>query len=146
MSDRFLYDHFDRFERERDRRSWEPHRDDDFLIYLLGSLAQQHVAADPFSISSIHGESAAMALGNWTGYALLCGESLEVAIGFAADCRQYDQAICSLAERVARAMKFVATNKRSTVGQGRPMATWLALASQARSADFNLSIVALPLQ
>lgn len=113
LSDGSLYSLFDDFQMEcRYINGWTANRDDDFLFYLLGKVADRKNDHDT-----------AKEVGEWVADALLHGDSLDVALGFGRDAARYNSAIGRLANRVADAMRFLAEDKKATDLRGHPITT-----------------------
>lgn len=128
LSDGSLYAWFDRYQVDCCYLSgWTACRDDDFLFYLLGKVAEEeHLAKD---------------VGQWVGYSLLRGDSLHEALSFGRAANIYDRAISSLARRIADAMRFVAHDNSASDRRGRPITTLMDSIQFARGAGFTVSLV-----
>lgn len=139
LSDGALYDWFDGYQMEILRiNGWSASRDNDFLFYLLGKSSGHE-----------HGRHMALKVGQWIGYALLRGDSLDTAHAFAREATLYDRAIDRLSQRIANAMRFLAVDKMRP-GQHARRVTTLAdmlrigrkfngksIEVEQRLADFN---------
>lgn len=115
LSDGALYKWFDVYQMECClTNEWTAHRADDFLFYLLGKVAGRQYESET-----------ARVVGEWVGYALLQGESLDRAIAFGRASALYNTAISSLAWRIADAMRFLAADKKATELHGHAITTMM---------------------
>ncbi|EXF90986.1 hypothetical protein HK44_029150 (plasmid) [Pseudomonas fluorescens HK44] len=113
VSDGSLYSLFDVFQMEcRFVNGWSANRDDDFLFYLLGKVAD-----------SKNDHETAKEVGEWVADALLHGATLDAALETGRSADGYNQAIGKLAHRIADAMRFLADDKKATDLRGRPITT-----------------------
>lgn len=113
LSDGTLYSLFDVFQMEcRFINGWSANRDDDFLFYLLGKVAD-----------SKNDHETAKEVGEWVADALLHGATLDAALETGRSADGYNQAIGKLAHRIADAMRFLADDKKATDLRGRPITT-----------------------
>jgi len=113
LSDGSLYSLFDVFQMEcRFINGWSANRDDDFLFYLLGKVAD-----------SKNDHDTAKEIGEWVADALLHGKALNDALEFGRSADRYNQAIGKLAHRIADAMRFLAEDKKATDLRGHPITT-----------------------
>ncbi|MDS9917751.1 hypothetical protein RMI87_30055 [Pseudomonas aeruginosa] len=113
LSDGTLYSLFDVFQMEcRFINGWSANRDDDFLFYLLGKVAD-----------SKNDHETAKETGEWVANALLHGASLDAALEIGRSADRYNQAIGKLAHRIADAMRFLAVDKNATDLRGHPITT-----------------------
>lgn len=113
LSDGTLYSLFDVFQMEcRFINGWSANRDDDFLFYLLGKVAD-----------SKNDHETAKEVGEWVADALLHGATLDTALETGRSADGYNQAIGKLAHRIADAMRFLADDKKATDLRGRPITT-----------------------
>lgn len=113
LSDGSLYSQFDVFQMEcRFINGWSANRDDDFLFYLLGKVADRKNDHDT-----------AKEVGEWVADALLHGKALDDALEFGRSADRYNQAIGKLAHRIADAMRFLAGDKNEADLRGRPITT-----------------------
>ncbi|MEA8592128.1 hypothetical protein PZT57_26140 [Pseudomonas aeruginosa] len=113
LSDGSLYSQFDVFQMEcRFINGWSANRDDDFLFYLLGKVADRKNDHDT-----------AKEVGEWVAAALLHGAALDAALEFGRSADRYNQAIGKLAHRIADAMRFLAEDKKATDLRGHPITT-----------------------
>lgn len=123
LSDGSLYEWFDLYQMDCCfSNGWTANRDDGFLFYLLGSVADIN-----------YKEDRAMKAGEWVAYALLRGDSLHQAISFAKSASLYDFAISKLARRIADAMRFLAAdNKINMVRHGPEVTTMVDVFTMGR--------------
>ncbi|EPP9374421.1 hypothetical protein PZF67_006142 [Pseudomonas aeruginosa] len=113
LSDGTLYSLFDVFQMEcRFINGWSANRDDDFLFYLLGKVAD-----------SKNDHETAKEVGEWVADALLHGATLDAALEIGRSADRYNQAIGKLAHRIADAMRFLADDKKATDLRGHPITT-----------------------
>ncbi|HCF9660087.1 TPA: hypothetical protein NI776_001814 [Pseudomonas aeruginosa] len=113
LSDGTLYLLFDVFQMEcRFINGWTANRDDDFLFYLLGKVADSKSDHDT-----------AKEIGEWVADALLHGKALDDALEFGRSADRYNQAIGKLVHRIADAMRFLAEDKKATDLRGHPITT-----------------------
>ncbi|HCE7248053.1 TPA: hypothetical protein NHR53_005963 [Pseudomonas aeruginosa] len=113
LTDGSLYSLFDVFQMEcRFINGWSANRDDDFLFYLLGKVAD-----------SKNDHETAKEVGEWVADALLHGATLDAALETGRSSDGYNQAIGKLAHRIADAMCFLADDKKATDLRGRPITT-----------------------
>ncbi|CAI9912256.1 TPA: hypothetical protein L4F62_004063 [Pseudomonas aeruginosa] len=113
LSDGSLYSQFDVFQMEcRFINGWSANRDDDFLFYLLGKVADRKNDHDT-----------AKEVGEWVAAALLHGAAQDAALEFGRSADRYNQAIGKLAHRIADAMRFLADDKNATDLRGHPITT-----------------------
>lgn len=113
LSDGSLYSQFDVFQMEcRFINGWSANRDDDFLFYLLGKVADRKNDHDT-----------AKEVGEWVAAALLHGAALDAALEFGRSADRYNQAIGKLAHRIADAMRFLADDKNAKDLRGHPITT-----------------------
>ncbi|WP_063589261.1 hypothetical protein [Achromobacter ruhlandii] len=107
---------------------WEPNRDDGFLHYLLGKVADRDLKRED-----------AAEVGQWAAYSLLCGETLAAAFAFGRAVFTYNRSLSSLARRIARAVAFVAEDIRTADLHGKPVVTMQDMFNYGRK--FNVSVV-----
>lgn len=113
LTDGSLYDLFDSFQMEcRFINGWSANRDDEFLFYLMGKVADR-----------MNDHDTARDVGQWVASALLSGKSLDTALEFGRDANRYNEAIGKLSHRIADAMRFLAADKKATDLRGRPIFT-----------------------
>lgn len=113
LSDGTLYSLFDVFQMEcRFINGWSANRDDDFLFYLLGKVADRKNDHDT-----------AKEIGEWVADALLHGKALDDALEFGRSADRFNQAIGKLAHRIADAMRFLAEDKKAKDLRGHPITT-----------------------
>ncbi|HEJ3361539.1 hypothetical protein LUW10_32075 (plasmid) [Pseudomonas veronii] len=113
LSDGTLYSLFDVFQMEcHFINGWAANRDDDFLFYLLGKVADRKNDHDT-----------AKEVGEWVADALLHGATLDAALEIGRSADRYNQAIGKLAHRIADAMRFLAEDKKATDLRGRTITT-----------------------
>jgi hypothetical protein len=122
LSDGSLYWWFDAYQSECCCiNGWTANRDDDFLFYLIGKIADR-----------THKQDTAKDIGQWTSFALLRGDSLDAAFEFAREAILYNGAISRLAWLIADAMRFVALDKKLTDLRGQPVMTFMDMFRMAR--------------
>ncbi|AVG43912.1 MULTISPECIES: hypothetical protein [Achromobacter] len=113
LSDGTLYAWFDSYQVECCYiNGWTPDRDDDFLYYLLGKVAGRNL-----------GPEEAKEVGQWTAYALLHCELLDEAFAFGRAVFMYNRSLSNLANRIARALGFVAEDQEFAGLRGKPLVT-----------------------
>lgn len=100
-------------------------REDDFLHFMLGQLA---CAQD--TIEDV------VECGEWAIFALLRGETFEDAFAFARQAARYHSVLTSLANRYARAIQFVASDKSKDPLQGPPVVTFMDTFRASRTGGF----------
>lgn len=122
LSDGSLYEWFDLYQMDCCFiNGWTVNRDDGFLFYLLGSVADIN-----------YKEDRAMKAGEWVAYALLRGDSLHEAISFAKSVSFYDSAIYRLAGRIADAMRFLADDNKKMGQHGAEITTMMDVFKMGR--------------
>lgn len=115
LSDGALYAWFDVYQMDCCYiNGWTANRDDGFLFYLLGKVADRHLERDT-----------EREVGQWTAYAILRGDSLDAALAFGRAANLYDSAISRLGRRIADAMRFVADDMKATDLRGHSITTMM---------------------
>ncbi len=115
LTDGSLYDRFDTYQSDCCYiNGWSANRDDSFLFYLLGKLANNDC-----------GSLDAGDIGEMMSYSLLNGGSFNDSLEFGDFWYQYDSSIKCLAYRVASAMQFLGKEREQTNLQGNKITTMM---------------------
>jgi len=101
-----LYELYDSYQLDLYMRSWEADRNEDFVLFVLGSLSNSNADS-----------------GHWAAYSVLQGESLEGSIEFSDAAIQYTKAISKLASKTAVVMQYLNENKDSNEQRGPEIRT-----------------------
>lgn len=104
LNDASLYYWFTLFQMENSTLYYAQdfRRDDTFLFYLLGKVADHHFS---YNIATL--------AGFWAAYSLIRGNELEAALNFGRRLAVYEGVISSLSARVEAAIRFLSEEKAS---------------------------------
>jgi hypothetical protein len=96
--------------------------DDDFIFFMIGNIAGLH-----------YEQTDARDVGKWVSYALLRGDSPNRALQFGNEAYLYHKSITNLAYLIAKAIRFLATDKKTLSGYGPPVTTVTEAFRECRS-------------
>ncbi|MBB5546622.1 hypothetical protein [Paraburkholderia fungorum] len=115
LSDDTLWSMFDTYQRECwSMRSWDPSRDEEFIFFLIGRLA------DTVGKASY----AWLSLGKWVAYHWTRGNALDDAMWFGCQVRFNSNRVEMTAGRIATAMDFLESDGKATDLRGQKISTF----------------------
>lgn len=110
-----LFTLFESFQVEcRYLRGCQPERDDNFFFYLLGALVEHYHPSNRCGMEQLD------KIGIWAGFALINDYTVDSAMRFAADARNYGAEVQRIAFRTASAMRFLSQDSDSHVCRNGP--------------------------